>query len=290
MKEMLRIGTCSWKYDSWVGLVYSDRDKANYLKEYAVKYNTVEVDQWFWSLFDNVKPRLPDPAVVEDYLDSVPGNFTFSIKVPNSITLTHYYPKTKGAPLKANPHFLSVELFREFLERIAPLKGNLGPLMFQFEYLNRQKMSCQAEFQDKFSAFISACPGGFDYALEIRNPNYFNQGFFDFLNQHSLHQVFVQGYYLPPIIDIYRKYPDYIKDLTVVRLMGPDRKGIEQKTGDCWDRIVDSRDEELAAIVTMVRDLEERGIRVYLNVNNHYEGSAPLTIQKISHMIAALYP
>jgi uncharacterized protein YecE (DUF72 family) len=43
------IGTCSWKYPSWRGLVYSDSGQ-NYLQEYAQHYSCVEVDQWFWSL------------------------------------------------------------------------------------------------------------------------------------------------------------------------------------------------------------------------------------------------
>jgi uncharacterized protein YecE (DUF72 family) len=44
---MIRIGTCSWKYDSWKGIVYSESKSKNYLKEYSQKFNTVEIDQWF---------------------------------------------------------------------------------------------------------------------------------------------------------------------------------------------------------------------------------------------------
>ena len=46
----LRIGTCSWKYPSWRGLVYSAAQGINYLQEYAARFNTVEVGQWFWSV------------------------------------------------------------------------------------------------------------------------------------------------------------------------------------------------------------------------------------------------
>ena len=50
----VRIGTCSWKYDSWKGLVY-DPDRQyrpdDYLPDYAKHFTTVEIDQWFWSLF-----------------------------------------------------------------------------------------------------------------------------------------------------------------------------------------------------------------------------------------------
>ena len=51
----IRIGTCSWKYDSWRGLVYRDQAKKNYLQEYSELYDTVEIDQWFWSLFGTGK-------------------------------------------------------------------------------------------------------------------------------------------------------------------------------------------------------------------------------------------
>lgn len=51
MFEGLHIGTCSWKYPSWRGLVYSDAAQPDYLREYARQFEAVEIDQWFWSLF-----------------------------------------------------------------------------------------------------------------------------------------------------------------------------------------------------------------------------------------------
>ena len=42
---MLHIGTCSWKYDFWKGIIYPDKEKFNFLGEYSKHYNTVEVDQ-----------------------------------------------------------------------------------------------------------------------------------------------------------------------------------------------------------------------------------------------------
>lgn len=75
---MLRIGTCSWKYASWEGLVYSAPGGINFLEECARRYDTVEVDQWFWSLFAGDRVVLPDPAVVEECGCSVPATFKFT--------------------------------------------------------------------------------------------------------------------------------------------------------------------------------------------------------------------
>lgn len=67
--------------------MYLEKKLANYLQEYSHHYNTVEVDQWFWSLFAGDKVVLPKTNVVREHAESVTDNFTFCVKVPNSITL-----------------------------------------------------------------------------------------------------------------------------------------------------------------------------------------------------------
>src|SRR3990172_3782750 len=93
MNKKFRIGTCSWKYDSWKGIVYPENENINYLEEYSRHYDTVEIDQWFWSLFSSTKIALPQKSAVLEYKESVSKDFKFTIKVPNSITLTHFYNK-----------------------------------------------------------------------------------------------------------------------------------------------------------------------------------------------------
>ena len=62
----MRMGTCSWKYESWQGFVYPEFGEFNYLGKYSKRYNTVEVDQWFCSLH-NEKAHLQKPSVVQEY-------------------------------------------------------------------------------------------------------------------------------------------------------------------------------------------------------------------------------
>ncbi len=77
LRGLLRLGTCSWKYDSWKGLVY-EKGKTyrpdDYLPDYAKRLDSVEVDQWFWSLFPG-GPRLPDPDGREALREERPGRF-----------------------------------------------------------------------------------------------------------------------------------------------------------------------------------------------------------------------
>ena len=280
----LRIGTCSWKYASWKDLVYSQEKNINYLAEYALKYDTVEIDQWFWSLFGD-KIELPKLHTVLEYRDSVPEDFRFTVKAPNAITLTHHYPRYTAGVLQPNDQFLSIDLLHRFLDRIEPLLHKVGNIMFQFEYLNRQKMPTMQMFIDKLADFFTSAPKEVTYSLEPRNPQIFTHQYFTFLQEYRLAQVFLQGYFMPPITEIYWKHRNLIQDEVIIRLHGNDRKGIEERTGKKYHRIVDMRDDELTGVIKMVQDLRKRGIGVYLNVNNHYEGSAPLTIDKIGKML-----
>lgn len=283
MSKLLHLGTCSWKYPSWKGLVYSKAKPENYLAEYCSSYSTVEVDQWFWSLFSGNNVVLPKPEVVEEYARSTPEEFRFGIKIPNSITLTHHYSKNKS--LTINPHFLSIDLMHRFLESIKPLWDKLGPLIFQFEYLNKKKMASHQEFLDRFGEFTTKLPKNFLYAVETRNPNYLNRTYFEFLRSHDINHVFLQGYYMPSIFDIYQKFGGMINHNVVIRLLGPDRKEIEDVTKKKWDSRVAPREEDLDKLVKMLQELHGRGGNTFIYVNNHFEGSAPRTISRLKEKL-----
>lgn len=286
----LRVGTCSWKYDSWKGLIY-DPDKpygpSDYLPDYARYFNTVEIDQWFWSLFPG-GIRLPDPDVVKQYADSVPDDFAFSVKVPNSITLTHHYSKQpRGSESHAdepNPHFLDVDLFNCFIETLSPMHEKLGPVMLQFEYLNKKKMPSMAAFLEHLDVFFAKASRGFMYAIETRNPNYLQKDFFDFLRSHGIGSVLQDGYYMPPLSEVVSHFDTRTAGFSVVRLHGPDRAGIEEQTGGDWSQIVDPKDASLAVAANLIHTNEDAGVTTYVNVNNHCEGCAPLTIQRLAEL------
>lgn len=282
----LRIGTCSWKFPSWAGIVYSAAEGIDFLAEYAGRYDTVEVDQWFWSLFAG-EPRLPNPADVEAYRRAVPDGFRFTVKAPNALTLTHHYAKAKGDPLIANPHFLSPELFARFLATLEPMGEKLGPIILQFGYLNRQHLNGQGELLQRLAEFLDAIPPGRQCAVEIRNPRWLNREHFGFIAEHGLVPVLLQGYWMPAVWEVHQEHRDLLRRCrtVVLRLHGPDREGMEEQAGKRWDRLVVQRDDELRQIAAMVQELLDAGVEVYLNANNHYEGCAPLTIERVRAML-----
>jgi len=283
----LRIGTCSWRFPSWAGIVYSAPEGIDHLAEYARRHDSVEVDRWFWSLLGDGEPRLPEPSDVEAYRRAVPVGFRFTVKAPDALTLTHHRPRSKGDPLVPNPHFLSPDLFARFLARLEPLGETLGPIILQFGYLNRQHIGVQVDLLDRLGDFLGWVPKKHEYAVEIRNPRWLDGRHFEFIASHGLVPVLLQGYWMPPVADVYRESREIIDRCrtVVIRLHGPDREGMEEQTGKRWDTLVVRRDQELREVVGMVRELLDGGVDVYLNVNNHYEGCAPLTIERIEAML-----
>ena len=271
MAGSIRVGTCSWKYPSWAGLVYSRAEGIDYLAEYARKYSTVEIDQWFWAM--------PDPGQAESYRSVVPETFSFTVKAYGG--LTRATQGRRGAQAKPNPDFLSAELYARFLDSLSGLRSSCGAVMLQFEYLNRQKIASEEEFLRRLDSFLALVPRDVPIAVETRNSSYLGREYFSLLRDRKAAHVFLQGYWMPQVPELYERCRDYLVGTPIVRLHGPDREGMEEATGGAWDRIVTPRDDELRGIAAMTLDMRKRGLDVYLNVNNHFEGSAPLTIQKL---------
>jgi uncharacterized protein YecE (DUF72 family) len=279
----LFIGTCSWKYPSWEGLVYSNREPANYLAEYAKKYKSVEVDQWFWSLGKD-GAALPRPETVAEYDASTPSDFRFTVKCPNTITMTHHRTK-KGEPLEANPRFLDTDFFLKFVDSLAPLVPKIGLFIFQFEYLNRDKMASRGRFIDVLGQFLAKLPADLPYAVEIRNPKWIDANWFDLLREHQATPVLLQGYWMDDVVSTLDQFRDKIGETLCIRLHGEDREGMEERTGEDWSKVVRPKNEEIERITGSIKYLYENGKRIFININNHYEGSAPLTIDKLLHLL-----
>jgi len=270
---MIAFGTCSWNYDSWIGLVYTSKSShsAGYLREYAQKYRTVEVDSWFY--------KTPTPADTAEYLSYVDPTFTFSCKLSESITLTH--PRGKTEP---NPTFLSPDQFNQYAFGIEKLVPQLFAIEMEFEYLNKQKMASLSTFLNSLEAFLSQINTTLPLAIETRNSNYLKPEYFQFLHDYNLSHVFSEKLYMPSICSVYEQFGHLLTDKVVVRLLGGDRKEIEAKTKGKWDSIVEEK-ADLPQIVDMLKDIDAKGKLLSVYVNNHYEGSAPLTIEKIQGMM-----
>jgi uncharacterized protein YecE (DUF72 family) len=174
----------------------------------------------------------------------------------------------------------------DFVNIIQPLHEHLGSLIFQFEYLNKEKMPSLNAFELQFGRFYEKiAAGALPIALEIRNPNFLNASFFAFLKNLHITPVLLEGYFMPSIAETYSKFKDHILGSVIIRLHGPDRSGIEKISGENWNQIYIDRTKELLKIRDMIIEMQNRDINIYININNHFEGCAPLTISRLQQFI-----
>jgi len=169
-------GTSSWKYEGWVGSIYSgDRyvtrgkfSKAkfeeNCLTEYAHTFPTVCGDLTFY--------QFPTEQYWAKLFDATPKHFIFGFKVPEDITVetwpTHArYGKRAGL---VNERFLNAKALDQFFtSRLKRYGKQVGPLIFEFGTFNKKTFPAPADFLAALEPFLKALPEEFRYAVEIRN-------------------------------------------------------------------------------------------------------------------------
>ncbi|MBN2860401.1 MAG: DUF72 domain-containing protein [Sphaerochaetaceae bacterium] len=268
------MGTSSFIYPSWKSLVYSSAYPEHPLTEYALQFPMVEIDRWFWSLGKD-SAGLPDPDTVAEYHESTPDEFRFITKCPNALTL------------KINPHtgaknrfFLSHNLMEEYLASLEPLTAKIGMHMLQFGYLNRSMFLTDRQFLSAVRVFRSSVPDYIPLGVEIRNPGYLSYSFFSALREMNISPVLLSGYWMPDVVETIGRYQEAFSPVMVLRLHGENRSDIEEATGNRWDRIVFDRSTDIARIGSTLQELSQEH-QIYVAVNNHFEGSAPLSIMRL---------
>ncbi len=116
-------GTSSWKYEGWVGSIYSQdryitrgkfsmkKFEETCLSEYAGTFPTVCGDFAFY--------QFPSHEYWQRLFGAVPASFVFSFKVPEDITVAVWpiharYGRRAGLP---NEHFLNPTPFEQFFTK-----------------------------------------------------------------------------------------------------------------------------------------------------------------------------
>src|SRR5271165_7094825 len=111
------IGTSSWKYPGWRGMLYDEaryvwrgkfaesRFEKNCLAEYAEVFKTVCVDAAYY--------QFPDRRRLAGLVAQVPGDFQFALNVTDDITIKKFtnLPRFGARAGKPNGHFLDANLF-----------------------------------------------------------------------------------------------------------------------------------------------------------------------------------
>lgn len=284
------IGTSSWKYPGWRGMLYDEaryvyrgkfaasRFEKNCLTEYAEVFKTVGVDAAYYTF--------PSAKYLEGLAAQVPGDFQFAFKVTDAITIKKFanLPRFRARAGTQNEHFLNAEIFKsQFLKPCESIREQVGMLMFEFSKFYPSDFEHGRDFVAALDTFLGQLPTGWPYGIEMRNRHWLKAEYFDCLAKHNVVHVFNSWTDMPSVAEQAALPGSQThKNLTVARfLLKPGRKYEEAvKAFAPYESTKEINEEARKAGAELIKaGKNDPKRRTFILVNNRLEGNALETIR-----------
>ena len=280
------IGTSSWKYEGWLGQIYTPdrylargkfskkRFESECLAEYAETFPIVCGDFSFY--------QFPAPEFWKKLFGSAPASLKFALKVPEEVTCEVFPKHARYGPRAGmkNEAFLNADaLAALFLEPLAEYSPRIAALIFEFG----SRGAAPIRFIDQLDSFLEKLPAPFRYAVEVRNREYLAPRYFEALKSHRVAHVFNSWTRMPPLVEQLALQNSFTADFTVARgLLRPGRTYEDAvKMFTPYDQIRDENTEARDALRKLIQRMREERRAAYIFVNNRLEGNAPETIRAV---------
>lgn len=289
----LYLGTSSWAFPGWAGLVY-DREAAQstLAREGLHAYGqhpvlrTVGIDRTFYAPVSSV--------TFAEYAAQVPAHFRFLVKAHEVCTLARFpqherYGVHRGQP---NERFLQASYAADMV--VAPFVEGLGekagPLVFQFPPQDTRGFGGPARFVERLHAFFAALPRGPLYAVEVRNEELLTEGFAQALAELGVSPVLSAWRHMPPVVQQAVRTRAMASRALVARWMLPPHLGYEEAYARYapFHRLVEEDTVTREALAGICAAAANRGVQTFVIINNKAEGSAPLSAVKLAESVGCV--
>jgi uncharacterized protein YecE (DUF72 family) len=285
----LRMGTSSWSFPGWQGIVYpsamTTRELARVgLREYARHpiLRTVGIDRSYYA-------AIPEEDL-RRYADQLPDGFLCCAKAP--VTVTSFTVPAPGGAIEPNPGFLSADTFVD--EMLAPFSrsfaAHTGPILFQFPPVPPRAALEPTAFAEMLDHFLAALPDEFEYAVELREHTLLTPEYARVVARHGVPHVASYWSGMPMPAEQAALTASDADPFTMVRLLLRPFTKYEQRRQEMmpFNRIVQPDERMRREVTTLLARANAAARRAFLLVNNKAEGSAPLTIEAIAARLAEL--
>ena len=291
MPDGLRLGTSSWSFPGWAGLVYAARAGEQMLsREGLGAYSrhpllrAVGVDRTFYA------PLAADEF--RRYASQVPADFRFVVKAHAALTTPIDRQSRNVAVTPDIDRFLDL---RYAIDRIVTpaaegLGDRLGALLFQFPPMGLPYSREPQLFIDALGAFLGQLPRGPQYAVELRNREILGPEYADVLARNGVTHCFNVHPRMPSVIEQAEILGEHSwrSGTVVIRWMlhpAQDYEAARERYFP-FDRIVDPDAPNRAAVANLLELILGRGNEAIVVANNKAEGCAPLTVFGLARELA----
>jgi uncharacterized protein YecE (DUF72 family) len=287
----LRMGTSSWSFPGWDGIVYDRPASQAGLARHGLKaygahplFRTVGIDRTYYR-----------PISSEDfrtYADEVPRDFRFLVKANRLVTSPHD-PHAHGVRTR-NDLFLDASFAVD--QVVGPAAEGLaqkaGPFLFQFSPIPPNLVGGPGAFMDRLHRFLEDLPVGPLYAVELRTPTFLTQRYAELLEATGAAHCYNVHPAMTSLDGQMAVVSPFYQPALVVRWMlhgGTHYEGAKDRYAP-FDRIVDEDVPSRERIAVAVLDALVAERPAFVIANNKAEGSAPLSIVRLAERIAHWTP
>jgi uncharacterized protein YecE (DUF72 family) len=278
-----RLGTSSWSFPGWRGLVYDREATAGRLaREGLAAYarhpllRAVGIDRTFYASLG--------ADAFAGYAAQVPADFRFLVKAASACTT----PRERDSRAD-NPRFL--DSTHAAAEVVAPcvtgLGDRLGAIVFQFPPLGTVITAAPERFAARLGEFLTGLPRGPRYAVELRDRELVTDGYFDALCAAGASHCFSVHPRMPDLATQRACAGSRAADPLIVRWMLHTGLRYEQALERYapFSRIVDEDPATRESLADLCAEATLAGRTVLITANNKAEGSAPLTVFKLAESV-----
>jgi uncharacterized protein YecE (DUF72 family) len=294
----IRLGTSSWFFPGWRGLVYDGVHPQVALSKKGLEayaqiplLRTVSLDRTFYAPITTVQ--------YQNYARQVPDHFSFVVKAP-ALVCDAVMRDEQGRGKVPNPHFLDAAIAaREFVVPCTEGLGDkAGPLVFQVSPLPRSLVEEATALVERLAAFFAALPQELGkhrplYALEVRNA--------ELLTPRLMKMLAAAG--VRYCVGLHDRMPEVERQEAALKALDGDAPGplvvrwnlhrgflyqAAKQRYEPFDRLVDEDPETRLVLARMVAAAFKAKRKVWVTANNKAEGSAPLSLLKLAEQIAKL--
>lgn len=287
----IRLGTSSWSFPDWDGLVYGGKYSAAKLsKDGLAAYarhpllRTVGLDRTHY------QPMTEEQFAA--HAGQVGDDFRFLVKAHEWCTLARFpeHPRYGNRKGEDNPFFFSPTYASD--EVVVPMMRGLGakagPLLFQVAPQSMKSFGGPDGFLDQLHGFLAALPRGPLYALELRNRELLGARYRELLDDTGAVHCLSVHPRMPDLDEQWKSVEADRRSALVIRWMLHAGLTYEQAVDrySPFDRLVDEDPHTRSHVADLALRAAGLGQEAFVIVNNKAEGSSPQSISRLSRWIS----
>lgn len=257
---MIFIGTAGYSYADWRGPFYpAGLPSGEMLSYYARCFSFVEINSSYY--------QIPHPKVFVNMLAKTSKDFLFVVKAHQDLT-----------------HSRRPETVTKFLDCLEPLQtaGQFAGILLQFPFSFKNNEDARRYLLD-----LGAALGDIPKFVEFRHDSWIHPAIFQFLGEAGLSFVSVDQ---PRLRGLLPQVCTATSTWAYVRFHGRNASSWwnHKEAYERYDYLY--TEAELLEWVPKILELARRTEKVFVSMNNHYQGKAVLNARMLREMLKEHFP